>query len=445
MYRPYKWNKENGQSLLAANFSFHELDQRAREGCKILELIWRGMLILGLMGTVLCIFMSIYFVSLDSRYSLIALASLSLAFFSWISRPPLLSSPTTDLGNISDRSVMDLVVFGAIQALRSRTAGEPRDKAYALYGVLAGVNCRLTTPDYSKTISSVYRDFLVDLLVWSPYLIFLLLDAASTSVADWPSWVPDWSRKDSLTWLSQDYFSGSSKVNATPQSIPYVIVDESRLTLHGILADRIEFSSGDLGIPDQDTQASEAGDDEALTTSKEERCMHLLLRWVIAFKTCARVISANHSIPRAIFDALEGRETVRNDTWQPHFNAWYDTIRNIDSGTESNSSVSALVRDALERITADSDAHTYLTRCVESIVEKRSLFVTHLGYVGSGRLSVRCGDHISLIAGVPAPLVLRDSFDEGDHKHVVGAAVVIGMMNGEVWKNGQTASLITLI
>ncbi|KAK8112591.1 HET-domain-containing protein [Apiospora sp. TS-2023a] len=74
---------------------------------------------------------------------------------------------------------------------------DPRDKVFALLGLLPHTLGRVIVPDYSRSVEEVYADvarYIASLFSWSK--VFQLAVSRHRPATDWPSWVPDW-RKDS--------------------------------------------------------------------------------------------------------------------------------------------------------------------------------------------------------------------------------------------------------
>lgn len=69
-------------------------------------------------------------------------------------------------------------------------ASDPRDKLYALLGLVAEQNPGSIIADYGKPVQSVFTDFATAYLLSSRLDIFA--GVSSQRMAGLPSWVPDW-------------------------------------------------------------------------------------------------------------------------------------------------------------------------------------------------------------------------------------------------------------
>ena len=79
---------------------------------------------------------------------------------------------------------------------RRQQATEPKDKVYALYGLLQQLEIPLLAePDYSPdhSLEEAYRNFAVSIINWH-HSLDLLLEASGPWGTNAPSWVPQWNR-----------------------------------------------------------------------------------------------------------------------------------------------------------------------------------------------------------------------------------------------------------
>ena len=86
-----------------------------------------------------------------------------------------------------ETSLMSLLIMAG-----TRQATDPRDKVYALLGIAKDVNHSLLVPDYSKSISQVYKQ-LVEYFVIQDQILSVLRLSQRIQQHQLPSWAPDWS------------------------------------------------------------------------------------------------------------------------------------------------------------------------------------------------------------------------------------------------------------
>jgi hypothetical protein len=75
---------------------------------------------------------------------------------------------------------------------------DPKDRFFALYGLLKSMVSWSEQPNYSLTVHEVYRDMTRLLIKIDGSLRVLSGNLFRHNSPDWPSWVPDWSVRDSL-------------------------------------------------------------------------------------------------------------------------------------------------------------------------------------------------------------------------------------------------------
>ncbi|KAH6666430.1 heterokaryon incompatibility protein-domain-containing protein [Halenospora varia] len=157
-----------------------------------------------------------------------------------------------------------LDLTGLMQLFRYSSSTEPRDKIYALCGLIpkdgpeAQQNVQKIVPDYNKAIELVYTEAARYQMGWSNGLGFLghVQDAAHTQIDDLPSWVPDYSVMLIPNSLSEPTVnhSASNPVGVSPFfasgnlefTTPILPQPSPNLSVRGILCDVIA-DTGDFG------------------------------------------------------------------------------------------------------------------------------------------------------------------------------------------------------
>src|SRR5271154_966942 len=88
------------------------------------------------------------------------------------------------------------VFVNVLNKSRNQESTDPKDKVYALYGLLQRLDIRLPEPDYSSehSLEDTYLGFTHSIIQWHCSLD-ILLEASGPWGHNAPSWVPDWSRR----------------------------------------------------------------------------------------------------------------------------------------------------------------------------------------------------------------------------------------------------------
>jgi hypothetical protein len=160
--------------------------------------------------------------------SVLTLPSIGMCYqivFRRIRKPPLTIWPPSPDGTAAST---ETTFRGVINAIRDRDASEPKDRAFAVYGVLQGLGVDLGEPDYDKPLGKIYETLFRALLAREPALIRLIVDAPSPTPQEAPSWVPDWSIAQKRTWLDPGYILGSNTHSATPAGAVRCLVKHTK-------------------------------------------------------------------------------------------------------------------------------------------------------------------------------------------------------------------------
>ncbi|KAL1633876.1 hypothetical protein SLS58_010932 [Diplodia intermedia] len=357
-------------------------------------------------------------------------------FFRWIKS----ASRWVAMLRGKDRSAEPVSALnGIMQAVRDRTASDPKDKSYAMYGVLESFGVSLSTPDYRKARGRVHQEFFSDLLAWHSVFLHLLMDVRAENgrpqpQETTPTWVPALQALPPR-WLDRAYYVGENPHSATPATSrvralaegPYLRVS---VQWHG----NVTFSSGPLDPDDAaDDTAAQAGLQHALA-----KCLH----WFSWLRVLTPSTPVYESVSNAVFPVVEGG--VREESAGGGFNEWYRVIMElIRAYGPAQFDDPDVLGEALGLIGANEMARGYFERCRGRLVAaRRNLFITSYGYLGSGPHTMVEGDQVALVSGLPVPMILRRAGDGSSGFTVVGPAFVHGLMKGEEWDEDKLQEVV---
>jgi hypothetical protein len=377
----------------------------------------------------------------------------------------------------SDSETVHLAAI--LHALRERDATNPRDRSFALHGVLSRLEgFHLTSVDYSISCTRIYQALVADFIRWRPDMTNLLLDAgwsrermAAEEEDPAPSWVPDWDVVSKRKTVYQNpglfdpdrYYRPHEQSFATDGWPMRAEVDGDRLCVAGVWIGQVGFSTGvfshvsaEMGVTDgvismEDwhTRIRAMAGDVLLW-----RQMTVLAIWVLYCRRNATL--AYESVPDAMHTALRGPATpglgrksatsARNE-----FYAVYQVLIAAEAAildraaagdpTEAERRLCELFGASDNRLLLFNLGLRYIN---EYLAERRALFTTDKGHIGTGAPSVRVGDRLALIAGVSVPMVLREKRGRDGEYVVVGPAFVPGFMeSGDVGM--VSTEMITLV
>ena len=311
------------------------------------------------------------------------------------------------------------------RALRSRVVSRPKDQSYAFHGVLKSLEIELTAPDYAKSVGQIYGDLFSDLLK-SGWSLNLLLDAGLPGFEDSPSWTPNWNLASTKDWLDEGYVYGEDemKLTATPASRAiHVFNDEGTLSIWGSWQGSIVFCSGQLH------EVSDNRKTDATWYLAHLQNIRSLICVISAFRAQGRIVGRDETLSKGIFELLQARISSRIGLeYQKGFDAWYTIMTDTISASDDLNEQVTMCYSSLAK---DSSAVSYYYQICANLANKRVLFVTSTGYMGTGSQYIGLRDNVYLVSGVTMPLVLRNAQDE-QHR-IVSPAFVYGMMKGEKW------------
>ncbi|KAF5546566.1 amidase [Fusarium mexicanum] len=311
------------------------------------------------------------------------------------------------------------------QAIRDRHSKWPHDRVYAIDSVLRKLGAQPPAPDYQKPVGQVYRDALISLMEWNPTLIALLVDCGSR-LPDAPSWVPDWSQ-NSKSWVPDSYiYHGVEKRPLTDQDPG-----------HSVSGNTLSVKSARMGTPCycltlEKFEVDEHTSNTMTTNDKLVRNVQLLAEWTFRIRRDTLVHKLHESIPLTIMLTLAGRSIPRSGVTseeETSFRRMFGIIQQlgfqVNSGPGDYTAITAAAMRALEAISQNEACKRLFLDTCNRIAGRRGLLVSDNGFIGSGPISTKQGDTISLIEGVPVPMALRKI---GEDYQVVGPVFIDGFM-----------------
>ena len=341
--------------------------------------------------------------------------------------------------------------------LSGRACGtaDPRDRVYAMYGVLGELGLQLPLPDYNKTKEDVYWQFTITACEATQSLKLLELISFVDSAQTVPSWVPDYS--DIIR--PHDTVGRLRSATCNSSAIFEVSNDGRVLFAEGMIIDRIEAKStltpwhpavDPTTIRDSPIMNLEEGYIQTLQAFRDwERVLldhGLINRYndheglLEAFGQALTggllpLIEKLNLSPKSIYtwlcfltdDPKDWQGTLRNHT------QYSDLIEKHFYRDEERRSLTE--NEDWQRLWAMKTSYitAYLHHVIWMLAKDRCFFVTTTGFVGTAHHSIEEGDFIVLLAGVDKPLVLRDIEGYSTEWMLVGAAYLEGVMDGEMW------------
>jgi hypothetical protein len=325
----------------------------------------------------------------------------------------------------------------ALRFFYNRLASDPRDKVYALLGLLSSSE-RLLEADYTLSAAAVYEEVAIAILNREKGLSVLIdIDELAGDVPDTPSWAPDWTTSTVFGLNIWDFYkaAGSTPTLARRCS-PHT------LKLQGLIVDNVTAV-----VPNRYEEGEDAEDDELLEAYRQ----------LVSWETLADV-KANPDAPypsggtrREAFwqTILMGVNAARmrrltvsspailganddddgDDISYGNWRAWLETYAQTPQALRPAFLAAA---SRIPGIRAFSDV-------VVMHPAARWFFVTEEGYMGLGPWDMEDGDVLVILAGGKMPFVLRELNKDCDVCNedqwcyrLMGFAYAHGVMDGEM-------------
>lgn len=331
----------------------------------------------------------------------------------------------------------DLGLLRLLLVERTQSATDDRDKVFDLLSLATDVGmeqgergtCLPVRADYHLKTREVYTEVARSII--TGYNSLSILTAAGLLrepvIHDLPSWVPDWSRRQpGKALMSRQGESNYKACNGSPARCE-ISTDGLRLTVSGILCDRISRTGRPLDVEVDSTRVLlkwiKLAEDEMLDPEQ--------LIVLDKLSTFRRTIVTNRSLMG------DGPPT---DFELSAFFEWFRTMMKA-AGQDLPRSVFRSP-DGLDVETNSGCAH--FTSLDREACNSRCFFLTAKGFMGIGPPAIVSGDMVCVVRGACLPLILRevDVADEdagnGAGREprkvvLVGDAYVDGLTYGEAY------------
>jgi hypothetical protein len=369
---------------------------------------------------------------------------------------------TTWISNVDVRR--DLV--HSMAAVASHGATEPKDKIFAVRGLLEKLGITLPLPDYADSLANVYWQATKIFLLHYPEILYLVTGYPSRRLENAASWVPDFSDQSSRFAISPDWDILKDRDSSHVAKFPG---QSGRfLQLEGQVLDTI---CGVSRLKIWDTKASEPLYELELLKMIELHSSHILealqewafmaqlnqfhvngTSWQDAFlstiastsilKSAAQgriAVQAKEWCSVLLLDAGGAGLRVLDKHWPPTA-SW--TQHSIQPAVKQFRTATIAIQNGISReyislllaINFYRDTTKILLALSDNI-----FFITDRGYMGIGPSSIKNGDKVICIPGLKLPLVVRPI---GEGFTLVSAAYFHGIPR-TIWD--KTAQLSTFI
>lgn len=377
--------------------------------------------------------------------------------------------------------------LGILKATRFLEATDPRDKVFALLGLL-GDKGALVTPDYREPPLRVFARFAARMVSAMDSLRLLSFAPLARDVES-PRWAPrwEWDRHGAMTYKPFEHYQFSASLALRPVTKPSM----SRwdvLALKGVSVDVIEATTAPLEGGLVDTSGNLLNEAWELVQSKktllqsryaETYGLIVAFAWTITAGQALyphilmyKPAEHEHLLDFAAYqvdhvlrmmekddDSLkEGgclRSTMdlahlayraynhlseKGTQAEPLAEEWATWIRETMHWAHGDKSTAESACALFDKLGVDADAQLRYQSMMGIVTPWRRLFVTKEGYMGLAAHGIQPGDEICVLFGGATPYVVRPTGVEGEYLFM-GECYVHGLMDGEAvlrWERGES-------
>ncbi|KAF2194327.1 hypothetical protein K469DRAFT_689338 [Zopfia rhizophila CBS 207.26] len=363
----------------------------------------------------------------------------------------------------------DPLMFSILTYAREKASGDPRDKVFALCGLLKELEIPFPNPDYSKSVEDVYREAVVASIEYDKNLYILYHAPSDKRRKGLASWVPDWaeqgfSEEDGRYGLLRSRFAASG---SSPHKFEFS-QDKTGLVLFGKIIDEVIFCAEPL--PDIDNVSEELRDSEKkrLYVREPNKYLETLHNGFKILKNWVEISQwADYPTGESSQNAFQ--RTVVNDSPDRNeravqggsFLQWYNTVNleELDFIEHGLRQVNLADDVPKQRYFREAYLRTYKDEVADATLSflalkgpawnfhidamiwsaKKCLFRTENDYIGTAPDPlpdrIRPGDKIAIVSGLEMPLLLRA--ERGGYK-LITHVYVHGIMYGEKWPESKS-------
>jgi hypothetical protein len=312
---------------------------------------------------------------------------------------------------------VSIVLLGA----RSLQATEPRDKVFALHGLLQRWNASsLESPDYTKSIQEIYVNTAAAAISIDGSLR-ILGGLTGSSIFNLPSWCPDWSDHQHITEVAE-----WQNHKATGQSKPQFGIEKLELSITGSVVDLVceeHFTFPPTSILHEGNNLTETLSDHFDSPSSIPiHCYEIL------FHSFSLDIWKNVAM-RALDIERSYLEYIRKD-----FERMVESKNFVGRSAFHKMVTSERRNPRLGKLPHQGWPYLHAGLCRR--LDRKKLFRTQHGRLGIASPETKVGDSILLLQGCNLPMVARA---DGENWRLIAPAYIQqdGMMDGKLWETAR--------
>lgn len=338
-----------------------------------------------------------------------------------------------ELGHIEDWTLLEL-----LRLTRKYNATDPRDKVFALHGVVTDPGSIGAAVDYSKTLEEVYTDVAVHELMQKKTL-FCLANAGISPRPEnpkLPSWVADWSHDNER----KSIIAAGAKFNADRGSPPILSISDDRkiLTVRGFVFDTIAELNRVLATRERIDM------DPTSDIAQKKK----IIEGKRTIENCIELAKGAHKFPEgqtseeALWRTLccDLTPDIPPNRAPESYGGGYKLLRKFHDAMREDGTYDFTheVYKSPEFLRNNWVHSSVFINAVIKFTTARNMCVTAGEYLGRVPLGSVIGDKICILFGGCVPFVLRETSD-GCFKFI-GECYTHGIMDGEAMEGQDVES-----
>lgn len=367
----------------------------------------------------------------------------NIAFMSFL-RP-------TSSGTIAQRTALDAVLYATF----TFRATDPRDKVFSVLGIAKYDDPEgLLLPDYSKSVSQVYRDTAEHLFFHSdkPAIHMLALAGighTSNRLAI-PSWVASLTQEH-LWFPYTDFINQESSFRASGDSSPDFRKGEipDSLSIRGVIADTVAI----LGITTvHDREIRPSGQQNATYVTREKYTIitditACIEKYEDMFPTTADMVDRKLWLA-LVAGRIDRQKPSERREWSKIFDHWVGILKKLEVSRGSQILDARAVHEGSRDLDSDIEEGDVIT--YDSAIEGcygRRFAITEQGRLCWVPPYAEVGDVVFVPFGAQTPFLIRakGKMQGQDVFELVGESYVQGIMWGELMGSEFEDSFIVLV
>jgi hypothetical protein len=351
-----------------------------------------------------------------------------------------------------------------IRECRYRRATDPRDKIYALLGLMGDSKNNLLQPDYTKPVAEVYAHATQHFIIQSESLD-PICGWQTLGRDELPSWVPDYNLNQDLAASPlvpidgrESLFAASGYDHRSKYTLDLAsAVQWGSLSVTGLCIDTISMHS------ETTPEDEQLGAMESVWHSTVVAAGHLLGElskdiedglesisamvrkfsncWYSTGKLYAQSLHSTSKVNLSLENAAQNRLLSSLEDLKIELD-FYDSyildayIHSLVCGRQSTTerlskeNAQTIMNLRVDQSPANGDMTAFICRAFEAGMRGRSMAITTQGYIGAMSHGVQAGDLVCVLFGCSVPVVLRKRGDE-DSYSFFGECYLHGFMDAE--------------